>query len=89
MVHPSEVDADRDRPVLVHIDQKELTDAVAAAVPRYIGDGAYLWSRKNIKTDISPLVGVTLALAGLQQTRRKQQRELSGRKPRRKAVMVG
>lgn len=45
---------------LVHLGQPELDAAVTAARKRQVGDGAWLWSRKDL-TDISPLVAVTLA----------------------------
>lgn len=90
MVHPRDEDTDEDRPRLVHIGQDELDTAVQAAKPRYLGDGsAFLWQRKNITQDISPLVAVTLALAGLQRARRKQQRSQRGPSRRRKVVVMG
>lgn len=45
---------------LCHIGQGELDAAVAGADRRFYGD-AWLWSRRNSTTDISPLVAVTLA----------------------------
>lgn len=50
---------------LAHIGQEELDDAVAAAKKRPLGDSAWVWSRKNVLADISPLVGCTHALVGL------------------------
>jgi hypothetical protein len=47
-----------------HVDQPELTGALAAAKKRPLGD-AWAWSRKTTAVDISPLVAVTLALHGL------------------------
>lgn len=41
-----------------------LEKALAGAVKRDAGDGAWLWSRKNSLVDISPLVAVTIALWG-------------------------
>lgn len=90
MVHPQIEEPDEDRPRLVHIGQEELTNAVEAAKPRYLGEGsAFLWNRKNVTHDISPLVAVTLALAGLQRARRKQQRANRGAAQRRKVVVMG
>jgi len=47
-----------------HIGQAPLTAAVAGAGVRPLGD-AWAWSRKSSRVDISPLVAVTIALAGL------------------------
>lgn len=44
-----------------HLDQVELTAALAGAKKRPLGDGAWAWSRKSSAVDISPLVAVTLA----------------------------
>ena len=90
MVHPAPADLGTDRPQLVHVGQEELDTAIEALKPRYLGDGSsFLWQRKNILIDISPAVGITLALAGLQRARRRQQRDLSGKKRRRKVVVMG
>lgn len=51
---------------LRHIDQPQLTTALAAARKRTLGD-AWAWHRKD-STDITPLVAVTLALWGLTST---------------------
>jgi hypothetical protein len=51
---------------LRHIDQPQLTTALAAARKRNLGD-AWAWHRKD-STDISPLVASTLALWGLTAT---------------------
>lgn len=53
---------------LTHSNQEPLNAAVAAATKRPLGsDGTmWTWNRKNVVSDISPLVGATLALAGLQ-----------------------
>jgi len=53
-----------------HIDQDELTAAVAGADRRYYGD-AWLWSRRTSSVDISPLVAVTLAHWVAQKRQRK------------------
>jgi phage terminase large subunit-like protein len=44
-----------------HLGQSELNKALSGADRRPYGD-AWVWSRKNSSTDISPLVAVTLAL---------------------------
>ncbi len=49
---------------LRHLGEPELTAAVRGATKRPLGD-AWAWSRKSSAVDISPLVGVTLALWGL------------------------
>jgi hypothetical protein len=53
---------------LEHAGHEQLDAAVAAAQRRPLGtDGSlWAWTRKNVVTDISPLVAATLALAGLQ-----------------------
>ncbi len=45
---------------LRHLGQPALNVAVAAGDKRFVGD-AWVWSRRGSKTDISPLVAVTLA----------------------------
>jgi hypothetical protein len=55
--------AQQDR--LRHMGHPELDSAVKGALTRPIGDGAWAWGRKNSKTDISPLVSVTLAFGHL------------------------
>lgn len=50
-----------------HIDQAELTAAIAGASTRDLGDGAWAWSRRNSLIDISPLVSLTLAAWGVSQ----------------------
>lgn len=50
---------------LRHPGDPALNAAVAGCLRRALGqDGAWMWSRKGITVDISPLVAVTLALAG-------------------------
>lgn len=46
----------------VHRPDGFLDAAVRGAVKRQMGDGAWLWSRKNSQVVISPLVAVTLAV---------------------------
>jgi hypothetical protein len=54
----TEANASRPR----HQGWAPLTAALAAARKREIGDGGWGWARKQVATDISPLVAVTLAL---------------------------
>lgn len=49
-----------------HSGFDELDAAVDAARQAPLGESMWKWTRKNVVTDISPLVGVTLALHGLQ-----------------------
>lgn len=48
---------------LRHLDDADLNAALAGARTREIGD-AWLWARKGLSVDISPLVAVTLAAWG-------------------------
>lgn len=48
-----------------HIGQPELNEAVAGAVRRNSGDGAWHFSRRNTLVNIAPLVACTLAAATL------------------------
>ncbi len=48
-----------------HLDQPALNVALSVARKRRIGDGGFGWSRKDSESDITPLVGATLALWGL------------------------
>jgi hypothetical protein len=52
-----------DPPWLRHLDQPELNAALAGAQRRDLGD-AWLWARKGISVDLSPLVAATGALWG-------------------------
>lgn len=54
---------------LLHLAQQELSVALDGAKTRPLGDGAWAWGRKIASADISPLVGATLALAGLERWR--------------------
>jgi hypothetical protein len=54
---------------LIHSGQEALTVAIDGAKTRPLGDGAWGWGRKIASADISPLVGATLGLAGLQRWR--------------------
>jgi len=53
---------------LVHLDQPQLNDAVAGAKRRPLGD-MWAWHRKDVTVDITPLVAVTLAAWGWQQSK--------------------
>ena len=46
---------------LRHRGRPVLDDAVAAAVRKQVGDGAFRWSRRSSGADITPLYAVTLA----------------------------
>lgn len=48
-----------------HLDQPALNVALSVARKRPIGDGGWGWSRKDSESDITALVGATLALWGL------------------------
>lgn len=50
---------------LRHLDQPVLNVALSLARKRPIGDGGWGWSRKDSQSDITALVGATLALWGL------------------------
>ena len=50
---------------LRHLDQPVLNVALSVARKRPIGDGGWGWSRKDTDSDITSLVGATLALWGL------------------------
>jgi hypothetical protein len=67
-------DAVTDRKDVTHANQPGLNSALGAAKKRPIGD-AWGWHRKDVTTDISPLVAVTLALFGHDRSK--------GRKPKR------
>lgn len=56
---------------LKHLDDPTLNVAVAAGRKRRVGD-AWAWHRRDVSSDISPLVAVTLAVAGLGRDRPKQ-----------------
>lgn len=50
----------------VHSNQRELNDAIAAADRKVRPNSStWVWARKDITFDISPLIGCTLALHGL------------------------
>jgi len=48
-----------------HLGDPVLDRALAGASKRIVGDGAWLWSRKSSRVDISPLVAVTLAVGAV------------------------
>lgn len=62
-----------------HGDQRELNVAVAAAERKVrANSSAWVWARKDTMADISPLIGCTLALHGLNKFKTKDKRQ-SGR----------
>lgn len=63
------------RATLTHFAQPRLTDAVAGAKKRDIGQaGGWGWDRKSPDTDLTPLVAVTLALYGAMKAKPKKER---------------
>ncbi len=65
---------------LHHIDQPQLNSALSVARKRPLGD-AWAWNRKNAASDITPLVAVTLALWGAQNSKvKKPTRDTSPRR---------
>lgn len=54
-----------------HVGEPALDEAVDAARQKHIGETAFYWTRKNAVSDISPLVGCTNALHGLQSSKRR------------------
>nr|WP_254900769.1 terminase large subunit [Rhodococcus sp. 1168] len=77
-------DAVMDAKVL-HLDQPSLNHAVAVARKRRLGD-AWAWNRKDADSDITPLVGATLALWGFEASGVKRPMRSN---VRRKAVVLG
>ena len=55
-------DVEQDR--MRHCGQDGLDDAVACATRKFVGDGAWYWSRKDSTGDICPLAAVTAAAHG-------------------------
>jgi hypothetical protein len=65
------VDGVRDKG-LTHFGQPALTDALAGATKRNIGlAGGWGWDRRDPSVDISPLVAATVALFGVQTSKRR------------------
>jgi hypothetical protein len=62
MFHASVADPDPVRRDLVHIGQRHLTDAVAGAGKRTVGQSLWAWERISVFDDVCPLVGGSLAL---------------------------
>lgn len=62
---------------LHHTDQPQLNLALSVARKRALGD-AWAWNRKNATSDITPLVGCTLALWGAQSSTVKAPRRRAG-----------
>ena len=48
---------------VLHIDQPDLTTAIAAAAKRYLRDGGWVWHRDHGGPAIAPLIAGTVALA--------------------------
>lgn len=48
---------------VLHIDQPDLTAAMAAAAKRYLRDGGWVWNRQQGGPQIAPLIAGTVALA--------------------------
>ncbi|WP_370625578.1 hypothetical protein [Corynebacterium sp. TAE3-ERU2] len=67
-----------------HLDQTNLSLAVAAARKRKLGD-SWAWSRANIDADITPLVAATMAMSGLRA--QKVKRPMKRKRERRKVVV--
>lgn len=53
-------------PRVLHTDQPQVNFALSVARKRPIGDGGWGWNRKAADSDITPIVAVTLALWGAQ-----------------------
>lgn len=62
-----------------HIGEPALDEAIDAARQKHIGETAFYWTRKNVVSDISPLVGCTNALFGLQSKARRSGAGRAGR----------
>ena len=62
-----------------HVGEPVLDAAVDAARQKHIGETAFYWTRKNVVSDISPLVGCTNALFGLQAKARRSSGNRAGR----------
>jgi hypothetical protein len=61
------VPRDGNTPNLVHVNQPQLTKAMAGAAQRHLSD-IWAWDKKTALTDISPLVAATLAKWGYMKT---------------------
>jgi hypothetical protein len=48
---------------VLHVDQPDLTTAIAAAAKRYLRDGGWVWHREHGGPAIAPLIAGTVALA--------------------------
>ena len=60
-VAASAPDSESDAEPLVHLPQPVLDKAAQTAQKKRIGDGAFIWDRRNSRDDISPLVACTMA----------------------------
>lgn len=48
----------------VHLGQDALTDAVRLVEKRELGQGQFAWQRIDTAGDVSPIIGITMAVAG-------------------------
>jgi hypothetical protein len=55
--------ADPDGRDIAHLGQKEMTDAVAGAVKRKVGN-SWAWERHDLTSDVGPIAAASLALFG-------------------------
>ncbi len=62
MFYAAVADPDLSKRDLVQLGQKALTDAVAGAGKRTVGQGLWAWERISVMDDVCPLVGGSLAL---------------------------
>jgi hypothetical protein len=62
MLYAAVADPDPMQRDLVHLGQPELTDAVAGAGKRTVGQSLWAWERISVFDDVCPLVGASLAL---------------------------
>lgn len=61
---------------LSHMDQRQLGLALSAAMKRFSGDAmAFSWDRKNLDCDVSALVAATLAVWGVETSKRRPGRK--------------
>lgn len=58
-----------------HIDDPRLNAALGAAVRRYSSDMAFTWDRRNLESDVSALIAGTLALWGVDTSKRRPGRK--------------
>lgn len=63
---------------LRHLDQPVLSAAVAAGRRRRVAE-TWVWNRRDPDSDITPLIGATLAWWGLTSTQAKKVQKKSGK----------